>query len=143
MADYRTEYRGAERDYFWTLPRVVVALFAAIVLMGSVGWVIHLASQPARIVSKTFDADNIIHNYEWFHDAHGNYKARSAQVAQFKKLIVDESDTKEKSRLRIDLAAMQQSCRELAQRYNANADKANRAIFMRGVPSNLSAGACE
>lgn len=100
--------------------------------------------QGQRVVEKTLDADNVINNYEYFHDAYGNYMAKVSQAKQFKKLLAAETDHDEQSRLRIDLAAIQQSCRDLAQRYNSNADKSNRSIFMgRDVPSSLNPGECE
>lgn len=144
MPDYRRDFREAQRDYYWSLPRVLVALFAALILFGGVGWIYSLATQPARIVSKTLDADNVLNNYEWFHDANGNYLARVSQIKQFKKLSGDETDQQERSRLRIEMAAIQQSCRDLSRRYNANAAKMNRGIFReRSLPDQLNTGDCE
>ncbi len=144
MSQYRKDFREVESEAFWSLPRVAFLLFAAVVVFGGGGWVISVLSQPARVVSKTFDADNIINNYEYYRDAYGNFQARSAQVRQFKKLAADEGDQQERNRLRIEMAAIQQSCRDLARRYNANADKINRSIFMgTSVPANLNAGECE
>lgn len=144
MNDYRRSYREVQSEYYWTLPRVVFALFIGMALLGTVGFVFNLLSQPARIVTKTFDADNVITKYEWFYDAHGNLQARVAQVRQFKDLTAKETDPSERNRLRIEMAAIQQSCRDLARRYNANAQKANQSIFMgSGVPSSFDAGQCE
>lgn len=144
MSEYRKEFREAQSEYYWSLPRVVVAIFAALVLLGGVGWVYNIVSQPARVVSKTLDADNIINNYEWFHDANGNYLARIAQIKQFKALNANETDQQERSRLRIEMAAIQQSCRDLSRRYNANAAKMNRGIFReRSLPDQLNTGDCE
>jgi hypothetical protein len=141
---YRQEFRRAQSQFYWTLPRLVGALVVLLVALGAGLWVVGLASQPARIAAKTFDADHVIDNYEWFHDAYGNYQARLAQVRQFKELLAGEKDPGEKSRLRIETAAIQQACRDLAQRYNANAGKSNRNIFMgRDVPGSLDAAACE
>lgn len=144
MSDYRREFRETQREYYWSLPRIVFGLILAIILLGSLGWIVNLMSQPARIMSKTFDADNVINNYEWYRDAYGNYLARTAQVRQFKTLRDEEKNEQERSRLRIEMAAIQQSCRDLARRYNANADKVNRSIFMgTSVPSSLNASECE
>jgi len=144
MSEYRRDFREAQREYFWSLPRVVIALFTAIFLLGGVGWVFNIMSQPARIVSKTLDADNVITNYEWFHDANGNYLARVSQIKQFKALNGAETDPQEKSRLRIEMAAIQQSCRDLSRRYNANAAKMNRGIFReKSLPDQLNTGDCE
>lgn len=144
MSEYRKEFREFQREAYWSLPRVAGFLFLASVILGGGFWAISLLSQPGRIISKTFDADNVINNYEWYRDAYGNYQARTAQVRQFKQLFTAETDQQERSRLRIDMAAIQQSCRDLARRYNANADKINRNIFMgTSVPTNLNAGECE
>lgn len=126
------------------MPRVMIAVFATLILFGSAGWIFNIASQPARIVSKTLDADNVITNYEWFHDANGNYLARVSQIKQFKGLAAAETDNQERSRLRIEMAAVQQSCRDLSRRYNANAAKMNRGIFReRSLPDQLNSGDCE
>lgn len=144
MNEYRRDFKTVQSDYYWTLPRVLGGTFAALVLFGGVGWIYNIASQPARVISKTLDADNVINNYEWFHDANGNYLARVSQVKQFKSLNASESDPQERSRLRIEMAAVQQSCRDLSRRYNANASKMNRGIFReRSLPEQLNTGDCE
>lgn len=145
MSDYRGDVRATEREYYWTLPRAVAAIFAGLVAITVMGWVWSVLSAPGRIISKTLDADNVISSYEWYRDALGNFKARTVQVRQFKALSLDNTvDANERNRVRIELAAIQQSCRDLAQRYNANANKINKKIFMgTSVPSELNAGECE
>lgn len=144
MSEYRRDFREAQREYYWSLPRVALAMVITLPVLGAIGWGINIASQPARIVSKTLDADNVIQNYEWFHDANGNYLARVAQIKQFKSLNAAEPDPQEKSRLRIEMAAIQQSCRDLSRRYNANAGKMNRGIFReKSLPEQLNTGDCE
>lgn len=141
---YRSDFREAQREYYWSAPRIAVGLLFGLVLLGGLGWVVNIASQPARIVSKTFDADNVIHNYEWYHDVNGNFLARLSQIKQFKGLVASEADAQEKGRLRMEMAAMQQSCRELARRYNANSDKVNRGLFRgNSLPEHLNSGDCE
>jgi len=145
---YRDEYRAAERDVYWTLPRVIIGLVLISFALGAAGMAISLFTAPMRsvtgVVNKTLDPDNIINNYEWFHDAYGNFLAKQKQVIQYKEFLKAETDPTEKQRLRVDMAAVQQSCRDLGERYNANADKSNRSIFMgRDVPSQLNVDACE
>lgn len=142
--NYRSDFRETQREYYWTVPRIAIGLFVGSVLLGVSGFAVNIAMQPGRIVSKTLDADNVIQNYEWFHDANGNYLARVAQIKQFKSLATSEPDPQEKSRLRIEMAAIQQSCRDLSRRYNANAGKMNRGIFReRSLPDQLNSGDCE
>lgn len=104
-----------------------------------------VATAPSRVINKTLETDNIIQSYEWFHDANAQFKARVAQVQQFKGFNADPAnDAGERSRIRMEMAAIQQSCRDLANKYNANATKTNKAIFMgRDAPESLSPGACE
>lgn len=144
MNNYRDDFRKTQREYYWSLPRVIIAAIAAVALIGVASWALGLLSQGSRVVSKTFDADNIINNYEWYHDAHNSFLARTGQIKQFKGFLAEPSDSAERGRIRIELAAVQQACRDLVGRYNANATKSNRAIFMgKSAPSGLSMEACE
>ena len=141
---YRKEVRDFEREAYWTLPRIALGLVALSVVLGGVVWGLNIASQPARVISKTFDADNMIHNYEFFHDANNNVMARTAQIKGHRAIIADNKDVSEQTRLRIELAAIQQSCRDLVARYNSNATKVNRSIFMgRTAPTNINPETCE
>lgn len=144
MSEYRKDFREAQGDFYWSLPRIFFAVFAALILFGVGGLVFSLLSQPARVISKTFDADNIINNYEWYHDANNQVIARVAQIKGHKGIIADNTDNGEKARLRIELSAIQQSCRDLAGRYNSNATKVNRSIFMgKTAPASLDPSICE
>ena len=92
------------------------------------------------------DADNIIYNYEWFHDYNAQYKSRINQISGQKGMIKDVGDlnTTEKIRLNQELQAIRQSCRDIVTRYNANATKTNRSIFMgKEAPEKLDITTCE
>lgn len=142
--EYRGDFRAVEREVYWTLPRIAIGLAFAGLVFGAVGYTANILSAPARVISKTLETDNIINNYEWFHDAAGNFQAKTAQVRQFKGFEAAETNPAEKGRLRVDMAAIEQSCRELARRYNANSAKINRAIFKgTTTPETLNAGECE
>jgi len=121
---------------------VAIAVFGFI--LNWVGVIGKIANAPAKIISKTLETDNIIHNYEWFYDVNASYEARFEQVKQFKTFFNEETDKSERSRLRIEMSAMQQTCRELAKKYNANSEKMNRSIFKGwSLPEALSSSACE
>lgn len=102
-----------------------------------------VATAPARVVTRTFETDNIIHNYEWFFDYHSEYKSRLSQFQQAREAWQSETDADEKRRLAVEMRAVQSSCRELANDYNANAQKVNRNIFKNGTPPSLDASECE
>ncbi|CCG43370.1 hypothetical protein [Magnetospirillum molischianum] len=105
----------------------------------------HTAVNSATgVVNKTLDPNNVIVKYEWFHDANAQYQSRLNQIHGHKALIAGETDKGELQRLRIELAAMQQSCRDLAFRYNANATKTNVGLFQgETLPRLLDATTCE
>jgi hypothetical protein len=111
-------------------------------------FLLNVATQPLRtaggVINRTFDADNVIAKYEWFHDAHGQYQARVNQIVSTRQMYTEEKDIAERSRLRIELSAQRQSCRDIVTRYNANATKTNVSIFQgREAPSSLNIQTCE
>lgn len=99
---------------------------------------------PSRVINKTLETNNIIHNYEWFHDTNAAYLTRVNQIRDYRGFLKDEKDNLERNRLRVELAAIQQTCRDLVTRYNANSIKTNRSIFKgREAPENLDINTCE
>jgi len=104
----------------------------------------NVATAPTRVINKVVTADNILHNYEWFYDVLHKVKARQGQIKQHKGFLKSEADSKEKRRLRIELAAMQQSCRDLVEQYNANSKKLNRRLFKaKDLPYQIDINQCE
>lgn len=121
--------------------------FVAILGIGIAGAAIKTVMAPINaasgVVSRTLDPDNIINRYEWYHDAYGVYKSRVNQI-QVSKADLAASDPAERNRVRIELRAQQQNCRQLAEQYNANATKTNQSIFMgRTAPRRLDSAECE
>lgn len=103
-----------------------------------------VATAPGRMVNKTLQTDNIISSYEWFYDVNAQYEARRAQIAGHAKLLAGEQDKQERARLNMELAAMRQSCRDLATKFNANSVKANKSLFKsHNLPESLPITACE
>lgn len=102
------------------------------------------ATAPARVVNRTLDTDNILNNYEMFFDVNGKIEARVNQIEAQKAVLKTESDASERSRLRMELSAMQQSCRSMVTQYNADALKQNRALFKsKNLPSSFDINICE
>lgn len=121
-----------------------VALFVMRVVLAPVNLANNALTQAGRVVDKTIDADNVLHNYEWFYDTSRQIDARVQQIGVHAGLFRSESDAAERNRLRIELTTMQQSCRDMAAKYNANTAKANRAIFRGGdAPESIDLTTCE
>lgn len=142
--EYRRNYRAATREAFWTLPRIAWAAIVLAVIISVLGLLIAAFIAPANVARETLRTHNIINNYEWFHDAAGQFTARTRQVAERRGWLETETNAAEKIRLRTELGAISQACRDLVAQYNANATKSNRSLFMgRDVPTNLDAGLCQ
>lgn len=143
-SDYEKAFEARPgRTAFRVGTMVVLGMFG----LSAIGWSLGLVTLPFRsargVVERTLAPDNIIHNYEWFYDTSKAFEARSAQIISYKADMVTAVDS-EKSKMRIELQAMRQVCRDLAARYNANSEKANRSIFMGGgVPNQLDPTICE
>lgn len=129
---------------------IVGYTFAGVVGLGAlfvVGQFVSTASMvitaPTRVIQKTLQTDNIINNYEWYYTANRNIESRVNQIAQYK-VFYSEASPEEKGRARIDLAAVQQSCRDLVASYNANSEKLNRSIFKGwDLPELIDPSTCE
>lgn len=121
----------------WHIGALVV--FLPTLLVG-----ISILNKPAALVSKATDTTKMLQNYEWFYEAANNFNARTKQVTSYKTLLTEETDKAEKSRLRIDLSAVQQSCRELASKYEAQSGKIHVGYLKsNSLPESLNAKECE
>ncbi len=109
---------------------IISAIITALGLIGGIfGLFSTVVTAPGKVITKTLETNNIIQSYEWFYDVDAAYKARHNQVVQYKSFLISETDKDEKYRVRTELAAMQQTCRDLATKYNANSEKMNKSIF--------------
>jgi hypothetical protein len=123
---------------------IVGGLIALPLAFGAYSTFSSVATAPSRVINKTLQTDNIIFNYERFFDVNASFTSRSAQVKQYKEFLATETDPSEKIRLRTEMAAMQQSCRELATKYNADSQKMNRSVFKDSdLPYTLNIAECE
>jgi len=122
----------------------VWAIVLGVVLAPTIAVTIGILNKPAALVSKATDTTKMLQNYEWFYEASNNFTARAAQVRSFKSLMAGETDKGEQSRLRVDLAAVQQSCRELAAKYEAQSGKVHVGYLKsNSLPDSLNAKECE
>lgn len=129
---------------------IVVAIIGAKVFLAPLflaNTVVTAASSTTKgIVQKTLNADNALHNYEWFHDVHQSFGRRLGDIEAHAAIMAEvkgEGDKEELSRLRIEHAGIRQTCRDLAAKYNSNSEKMNTSIFKGwSLPDNLNAADC-
>lgn len=123
---------------------IVVALIALPVACTYIATGQKAATAPARVVSKTLDTDNIIQSYNRFFAINSEYTSRVAQIAAHTATVSETTDAAELGRLRMEVSAMRQSCRTLANDYNADAQKMNTSFFRdKDLPATLDAQKCE
>lgn len=119
-------------------------------LLYGIFFVLGILTRPLNTLSgiadRTLNSDNVIVKYEQFHDWNQAILAKKNQIAGHKEVYqeVPQSDSAERSRVRIELAAMKQSCRNLVTNYNSNSEKINTSIFKGwSLPHNISLQECE
>lgn len=119
-------------------------IVAAIVLLPTAIVSCNVLNKPAALVAKATDTTKMLQNYEWFYEAANQHTARAGQIKSFKAILEQETDKAEKARLRVDLGGMQQSCRELAAKYEAQSGKIHVGYLKsNSLPESLNAKECE
>jgi hypothetical protein len=146
--------KSAETKPEWTITRLLLTVVAILAIVGAAIWAINLITAPAvqagKIVEKTIDADNVIHNYEYFKQAYQDVQAADkkiaiaeAALAQFVKDAGsrdkwDFRDKEEHQRLTTNVTGVKSHRADLVATYNARAKMANRSIFMgKDVPQQI------
>jgi len=105
---------------------------------------ISAATAPSRVVRETLKTDNIIGNYEHFFDVRAGYETRVAEITDLKAQLASAETSADRRATQTDLNGSRQMCRSLAQTYNADSEKINRAGFKASkLPETLDAKACE
>ena len=117
-------------------------VLAITVLVGAITPLMNVITAPGRVISKTMGTDNIIANYEMFYDVNAGHDRRVADIAGHKAAIATATGD-EKNRLNVELLGMQQTCRDLVTRYNAESAKINKNLFKaNNLPSELDLNSC-
>jgi hypothetical protein len=109
--------------------------YIALVLLFVVGGAVFssamfFVNQGQRIVAKTFDADNVLHNYEWFRNQYNDVLAIDRKIANTAAAVTGTSDEAERTRLNQVVLGLQNQRESMVAQYNANAQKSNRNIFL-------------
>lgn len=99
------------------------------------------------VVATTFllsSPNKIIHNYEWFHQAHKAHVANVQSVKIIASQFAVEKDKDERYRLRTELNGVKMNCLDLVGRYNSRASQIH-VEWTQGssLPKYLSPSDCE
>lgn len=117
-----------------------VGAIGVLIVLSAVGgagfFVLNLASQPARIVQKTFDADNVIYNYEWFRQQYQDVQAMDGKIATMEAGAASATGD-EKTRLSSVVLGLKTKRQQMVADYNARGSMANRSVFTAGLPQQI------
>jgi len=152
---YQDEFNNVSKEARWTIWRVfliiILPLMGLGILIGGINYGINLMSQPAKIIEKTLDADNVISNYEWFKNTYHDIQATDIKISIAQEDIknFNESagsrnkwtfeDKNESSRLSSVLTGLKNYRQDLTAQYNARAKMLNRKFFMgKDIPPEIN-----
>ena len=141
MAKYTNKDKQEVRDeisnFWWLFRRFIIIA----ITLSAIGWGIKILSQPSKIIENTVNADNVIYNYEWFHNTYEDIQATDVKIANAEKAVKqfktdagertnwDFSDKEEYSRLNSVLLGLQNYRVSIVAKYNARSKMVNRKIF--------------
>lgn len=138
------------RPWRWFFAVVGIGLAVWLVFVG-VGWLTQPVRTASTIREKTGNADNVLYQYEHFHDlcagvaaTDKKIAAKDAEIKAYDKRHPDgdKSDAYQaapkRDRLDTELTGLTQNRADLVEQYNADSAKANRSMFKdRSLPERL------
>lgn len=133
-----------------TALNIGLSVIAIVAVLGIAGAGINILMQPARVAQKTFEAGNIIANYEWFFQQNQDVQAFDIRLtaAVAAQAAFEESagardswkfdDRQEWNRLNTIVLGLTGKRASMVADYNARTQMANRDIFRSGdLPDHL------
>lgn len=144
------DFENKPRRSFFSLGVWIIVIVLGLGAVGGIGsWALNLASQPAQIITKTFNADNILYNYEWFRQQFQDINAIDKKIVNSQSQLtswIDSAPVRNNWKIQdrqmynqlnsIVLGLSNQRAQMVAD-YNARATMANRSIFMNGLPDQI------
>lgn len=130
------------RTTLWIGSQIIIIAAVLSILGGAAFGLISMASQPSRVIQKTFDADNMISNYEWFRQQYADILAMDAKISasvgariSFEESAGDRSTWKSSDRQQWDqlnriVLGLENQRTTMVASYNARATMTNRSIFI-------------
>lgn len=128
-----------------------VLLLVAIVSLNFSGTLGSIISAPGRVIQQTLETNNIVGNYEWFHQqvrdidtARGRVRTNTASIREFETMAGPREtwkldDRQEWARLNSVVTGSRNYYLQLIQDYNARAAMLNRSVFRdRSLPEMIS-----
>lgn len=130
---------------------IIFSIIFILLFVTTCSYVSFFWTQANRVIEKTFDADNVIYNYEWFKRQYQDINAMDIKILNIRAQALDFTtnnpdraswtfeDKQEDSRLRSITLGLQNQRLSMVAEYNAKANMANRDIFRTSeLPAQLN-----
>lgn len=118
-----------------TLIKIGLGLIAVALVLGTVSCVVGLVTAPAkqgaRVIHKIIDADNMLTQYRWFHDASASLDLYPVKIKKAAALAAF-AEAKAPDRLmarQTELTGLEQTCLGLVGDYNSRATRLDAGFF--------------
>lgn len=145
------DFENKPRRSFFGLGVWIIVIVLGLGVVGGVGgWALNIASQPGQIVQQTFQAENIIYNYEWFRQQYQDVQAMDTRIGnsqtQLEAWLANApprsdwkiQDSQTYSQLNSIVLGQKNQRAQMVANYNARASMANRSIFRAGLPETIN-----
>ena len=126
MDEEINDFWSVWREHKWKVIGIIVFL---IVVISIVGFTTNMICQPARLVTKTFDADNILHNYEWFHQTAQDIGASKIKIKNADVMVQKAKSEEAREKWGTVLLGLNNYIQDLIAQYNAKSRMINRNLF--------------
>lgn len=104
----------------------------------------NVATTPARAINEVVRTENVLNSYESFYNYRQRFQTRVADVQNWTAQNEAETDPVQRRVNATNILAMQSACRDLANKYNADAENLTSAWFRDGrLPQTLNVEECE
>ena len=137
----------SKRKVVWYIILIVIAFAVLSVFVTYVSMCSRVATAPARVANRVLDEDNIIQNYEWYHDAYNKCLAYDQQIGNalmaYDSHVKDMqresyADKTEKARLNSIVLGLRNQRADLVKQYNSRSAQLTRNKFKGwSLPFNL------
>jgi len=104
----------------------------------------NVATTPARAINEVVRTENVLNSYEAFYGYRQRFQTRVADVQNWTAQNEAETDPTQRRVNATNILAMQSACRDLANKYNADAENLTSAWFRDGrLPQTLNVEECD
>lgn len=123
---------------------VVLGLTVLGVGMTYLGTASNIATVPARAANAVVSTQNVLNSYEAFYGYNQRFQTRLGDIRNWTEQNATEENADQRRINATNIIAMRSACRDLANKYNADAENLTSSWFRDGrLPERLNVEDCE